>query len=88
MEVLIENKSVSPVFTFTKLIIRNVSCVPFKYARILVELQFEDSSGLLTPEQKIVQKNIELTPEQYNSWTTDEWLVSHVLSVLNLTKAV
>ena len=88
MEVLIQQKEVSPVFTFTKLIIRNVSVVPFKYARIAVELQFDDSSGLLTLQQRIVNRSVEMTKEIYDNWTTDEYLVDFVLSKLDFTKPI
>lgn len=88
MQVLINQKPVSPIFTFTKLFIRNVAVVPFEYARVLVELHFDDSSGLLTPEQRKVTKTIEMTNEIYNQWTTDEFLVDYVLTALNLTKQI
>ena len=88
MQVLINQKPVSPTFTFNKLFIRNVAVVPFQYARILVELQFDDSSGLLSPEQRKVNKSIEMPTEIYNQWTTDEFLVDFVLTALNLTKQI
>lgn len=86
MEVLINQKAVSPTFTFKKLFIRNVAIVPFENARILVELQFDDSSGLLSAEQRKITKSIEMPTEIYNQWMTDEFLVDYVVIALNLTK--
>ena len=87
MEVGIVPKSVTPVFTFDKLWIRSVNTTLFQTSTVYVQLHFIDPSGFLEETQCNVYRTITLTTEEYNNWTTDEYLINLVLTKLALTKS-
>lgn len=86
MEIKITQKSVTPTFTFDTVHIRTIIVTPFVNARILLALHFIDVSGIIPEENCILNREIVLTTDEYNNWTTDEYLVELVLTKLDLEK--
>ena len=88
MEILILPKTVSATFTFNKLFIRAMNVIPYQKATLYINLQFVDTSGILTEDKCTLSKTIELTIDEYNNWTTDDYIINLILTKLNLTKQV
>ena len=74
-------------FTFDKLWIRSVNATLFETCIVNIQLHFVDPTGVLDETQCNIYRSINLTSEEYNNWTTDEYLVNLVLTKLSLTKA-
>ena len=88
MEILILPKTVTATFTFNKLFIRAMSVVPYQKATLYVDLHFIDASGILTEDKCTLSRIIEMTIDEYNNWTTDDYIINLILTKLNLTKQV
>lgn len=85
MDIPIVSKSITPTFTFDKLTLNSMVVSPFKNARLFLQLHFIDESATLPPEMCYVNRTIEMTNEEYENWTTDDYIVQLILTKLNLT---
>lgn len=85
MDIPIVNKSITPTFTFDKLTLNSMIVSPFKNARLFLQLHFIDESATLPPDMCYVNRTIEMTHEEYENWTTDDYIMQFILSKLNLT---
>lgn len=84
MNIPIQPRIVNPTFTFHTCRILSMSVTPYQNAKIMVELYFTDSTGTIPNELCTVRRTLEMTTEEYNLWTNDDYLISYVKTKLNL----
>lgn len=87
MEINIQQKAVTATFIFDKLYINAINVIPFQKATLHVRLHFTDPTGIANEVMRNLDRVIELTSDEYNNWTTDEYLIDLLLIKLNLVKA-